>query len=32
MLRYRIFCHIAKTCSTVEDLERIIDDVLKSYY
>ncbi|MEM9682365.1 MAG: VWA domain-containing protein [Pseudomonadota bacterium] len=32
MLRYQIFCHIAKTCSTVEDLERIIDDVLKSYY
>lgn len=32
MLRYRTFCHIARTCSTVEDLERIIDDVLKSYY
>lgn len=32
MLRYRTFCHIAKTCNTVEDLERIIDDVLKSYY
>jgi len=32
MLRYRTFCHVAKTCSTVEDLERIIDDVLKSYY
>ncbi|MPY75703.1 MAG: VWA domain-containing protein [Alphaproteobacteria bacterium] len=32
MPRYRTFCHIAKTCSTVEDLERIIDDVLKSYY
>jgi uncharacterized protein with von Willebrand factor type A (vWA) domain len=32
MLRYRVFCHIAKTCNTVEDLERVIDDVLKSYY
>ncbi len=32
MLRYRVFCHLAKTCNTVEDLERIIDDVLKSYY
>jgi uncharacterized protein with von Willebrand factor type A (vWA) domain len=32
MLRYRTFCHIAKTCNTVEDLERIIDVVLKSYY
>ena len=32
MLRYRTFCHIAKTCSTVQDLERIIDDVLKSYF
>jgi hypothetical protein len=32
MLRYRTFCHLARTCTTVEDLERIIDDVLKSYY
>jgi uncharacterized protein with von Willebrand factor type A (vWA) domain len=32
MLRYRTFCHIARTCSTIEDLERIIDEVLKSYY
>jgi uncharacterized protein with von Willebrand factor type A (vWA) domain len=31
MDRYRQFCHVAKTCSTVQDLERIIDDVLKSY-
>lgn len=31
MDRYRQFCHVAKTCSTVHDLERIIDDVLKSY-
>ena len=32
MLRYRTFCHVAKTCNTVQDLERIIDDVLKSYF
>jgi uncharacterized protein with von Willebrand factor type A (vWA) domain len=31
MHKYRRFCHIAKTCSTITDLERIIDDVLKSY-
>jgi len=31
MHRYRQFCHVAKTCNTVQDLERIIDDVLKSY-
>ena len=32
MPRYRTFCHVAKTCSTVQDLERIIDDVLKTYF
>lgn len=32
MHRYRTFCHVAKTCNTILDLERIIDDVLKSYY
>lgn len=32
MPRYRTFCHVSKTCNTVVDLERIIDDVLKSYY
>ena len=31
MLRYLSFCHVAKLCRTVQDLERIIDDVLKSY-
>ena len=31
MPRYRPFCHIAKTCSTVMHLERVIDDILKSY-
>lgn len=32
MPRYRTFCHVAKTCNTVQDLERIVDDVLKSYF
>ncbi len=32
MPRYRTFCHVATTCSTVQDLERIIDDVLKTYF
>ncbi len=32
MHRYRTFCHVAKTCSTVQDLERIIDDVMKTYF
>lgn len=32
MHRYRNFCHVAKTCSTVQDLERVIDDVMKSYF
>ncbi len=31
MPRYRPFCHVAKTCSTVMHLERVIDDILKSY-
>lgn len=31
MLRYRPFCHVARLCRTVKDLEWIIDDVLKSY-
>jgi len=31
MLRYLPLCHVAKQCRTVQDLERIIDDVLKSY-
>ena len=31
MTRYRQFCHVAKTCSTVLHLERVIDDILKSY-
>lgn len=32
MHRYRNFCHVARTCSTIQDLERVIDDVLKSYF
>jgi uncharacterized protein with von Willebrand factor type A (vWA) domain len=31
MLRYLPFCNVAKVCRTVQDLEGIIDDVLKSY-
>lgn len=31
MLRYRRFCHVAKTCNTLKQLERIIDDVLRTY-
>jgi hypothetical protein len=32
MLRYKAFCHVAQHCSTVKDLERIINDVLKTYF
>ncbi len=28
---YRRFCTVAKTCNTLSDLERIIDDVLRTY-
>ena len=28
---YRRFCHVAKPCNTLEQLERIIEDVLKTY-
>lgn len=31
MHRYARFCHVAKTCNTLESLERIIDDVLRTY-
>jgi uncharacterized protein len=30
MPRYRPYCHVAKTCNTVRQLERIIDDLLRS--
>mgnify|MGYP002640569854 CR=1 FL=1 len=32
MQRYKAFCHVAQHCSTVKDLERIINDVLKTYF
>jgi uncharacterized protein with von Willebrand factor type A (vWA) domain len=32
MHRYKTFCHVARTCRTIQDLERIIDDVMKSYF
>lgn len=31
MERYRRFCHVAKPCNTLRELERIIDDVLRAY-
>lgn len=31
MNRYARFCHVAKQCGTIEQLERVIDDVLRSY-
>ena len=31
MERYRRFCHVVKTCNTLKDLERIIDDLLRTY-
>jgi len=31
MERYRRFCHVVKTCNTLKALERIIDDVLRTY-
>ena len=30
MLRYRPFCHVARTCATLRDLERVIDEVLRA--
>lgn len=31
MHRYARFCHVAKTCNTLAQLERIIEDVLRTY-
>ncbi len=31
MNRYERFCHVAKTCNTLGQLERIIEDVLRTY-
>ena len=30
MLRYRPYCHVAKTCRTIEHLERVVDNILRS--
>jgi uncharacterized protein with von Willebrand factor type A (vWA) domain len=30
MLRYRPYCHVAKTCRTVKDLERVVDHILRA--
>ncbi len=29
--RFAPFCHLMRPCSTVKDLERVIDDILRSY-
>ena len=31
MQRYQPFCHVAKPCNTLAQLERIIEDVLRTY-
>ena len=30
MLRYRPYCHVAKTCRTIKHLERVVDDILRA--
>ena len=30
MPRYRPYCHVAKTCKTIKQLERVVDDILRS--
>ncbi|MEM6496479.1 MAG: VWA domain-containing protein [Pseudomonadota bacterium] len=30
MLRYRPYCHVAKTCSTIKHLERVVDEILRT--
>jgi len=30
MLRYRPHCHVARTCRTIKDLERVVDDILRT--
>lgn len=30
MTRYRPYCHLAKTCNTLDGLERVLDDLLKA--
>ncbi len=31
MERYRRFRHVAKTCNTLNPLERVVDDVLRTF-
>ncbi len=31
MERYRRFCNVAKSCNSLAELERIIEDVLRTY-
>jgi uncharacterized protein with von Willebrand factor type A (vWA) domain len=31
MYRYERFCHVAKSCNTLAQLERIVEDVLRTY-
>ncbi len=30
MQRYRPYCHVAKTCRTIKDLERVVDNILRT--
>ena len=30
MRRYRPYCHVARTCRTIKDLGRVVDDILRS--
>jgi len=30
MMKYRPFCNVAKSCNTIKDFERVIDDLLRS--
>ncbi|MGI9424450.1 MAG: VWA domain-containing protein [Hyphomicrobiaceae bacterium] len=30
MLRYRPYCHVATSCRTIRQLERVVDDILRS--
>jgi uncharacterized protein with von Willebrand factor type A (vWA) domain len=30
MLRYQAYCHMVRVCSTIKDLERVVDDLLSS--
>ena len=30
MLRFKPYCHLTRTCRTIKDLERVVDDVLRA--